>query len=413
MKKQFKDMLYLMKYAAFDKKINIQNVDSGDNICKLAIKQGVFPLVYDALVENGYKSISSKYTNIFFAQIVTYEQKMYCLYKVAQLFNENNLNFCILKGCTIASLYHLSEYRMSGDVDLLIAPQDEKKAAKLLSAEMEMLIVPRSKEGHHFLAKHKTGGLFEIHIALYNSMFDDMVLKNTFQVNEPFLKQKLKNGLEINSLSINDNLYYLTAHLIKHFVKEGCGIRQILDLLVYVNTYCDKIDFDKYFVTLHKIGFDRFIKNIFGIGVTYFELSLPVYEVNNVDEILNDVEIGGNFGFSDEERAGFYNSFLKLRNTNNPSKDIAHVKSNKIKGIIRSVLMPNKDYLISKGYLYLKNHTYLYPVAYIHRIIDVLVLVSKRKRGLNDFKLNITENDVKMQRIELMRKLEIIGGNNQ
>ena len=75
--------------------------------------------------------------------------------------------------------------------------------------------------------------------------------------------------------------------------------------------------------------------------------------------------------------------------------------------------MPNKDYLISKGYLYLKNHTYLYPVAYIHRIIDVLVLVSKRKRGLNDFKLNITENDVKMQRIELMRKLEIIGGNNQ
>ena len=236
-------MLYLMKYAAFDKKINIQNVDSGDNICKLAIKQGVFPLVYDALVENGYKSISSKYTNIFFAQIVTYELKMHCLYKVAQLFNENNLNFCILKGCTIASLYHLSEYRMSGDVDLLIAPQDEKKAAKLLSAEMEMLIVPRSKEGHHFLAKHKTGGLFEIHIALYNSMFDDMVLKNTFQVNEPFLKQKLKNGLEINSLSINDNLYYLTAHLIKHFVKEGCGIRQILDLLVYVNTFCDKIDF--------------------------------------------------------------------------------------------------------------------------------------------------------------------------
>lgn len=413
MNKSFKDMLYLMRYAAFGKKINIQNIDDGDNICELAIMQGVFPLVYDALAENGYKNIASKYTNMFFSHIANYERKMYCLYKVTKLFNENDLNFCVLKGCTIASLYHLSEYRMSGDIDLLIEPKDEKKAAKLLSTEMGMLIVPRPKEGHHFLAKHKIGGLFEIHIALYNSLFDDMVLKSTFQVNEPFSKQKLKNGLEINSLSVNDNLYYLTAHLIKHFVKEGCGIRQILDLLVYVNTYCNILDFDEYFNVLRTIGFDRFIKNIFGIGAVYFDLSIPICENTYVDEILNDVETGGNFGFSDEERTGFYNNFLKLHDVKNNGKDIVHIQKSKVKGIIRSVLLPNQNYLISKGYLYLKNHKYLYPVAYIHRIIDVLVLVIKRKRSLNDFKLDITENSVKMQRIALMQNLEILGGDNK
>lgn len=398
----FRKVLNVLNTSVFG---NIADTDAAQpqDIYEIAIKQSVFPLVYGVMPNN---NCDKKYERIFFMQVVQREQMLCCLKDVITLFDDNDINYCLLKGFTVGELYYKPEYRVSGDIDILIDEESEKKAMDLLSSRMNMKITPRYKSQHHFLAKHCSGVLLEVHIRLYGSTFDEIVLKNQFRITEATTQIKLNNEFYVNTLGLYDNLYFLTIHLIKHFVKEGCGIRQVTDLLVYVNAHKDKIDFDEYFRTLNAIKFDKLIKNILGIGVKYFNLSFPIYETEYADAILTDIEIGGSFGFSDNKRLGFFNNFILERTEKKRKKFIFERSLKQTKAILKGVFLPSKTFLINKGYKYLEKSILLYPVAYFNRIIDSIILL--KKRGTKDFVFETSENSAINNRIELMKELHMI-----
>ena len=377
-----------------------------EKVYETAVKQGVFPLVYPVVSEK-IPTSDMKYEMLFLKTIAINERKMYCLRQVTDRFEKENIRCCVLKGVSVASFYFMPNLRASGDIDLLVYPENEKKAMKVLE-NMGMTIVPRKEDSQHFEAHDKNGGLIEVHVTLYGKMLGDIVLKNKFSVSESFMKTEIKDEFSVNSLGVQDNLNFLTAHLIKHFVKEGCGIRQVTDLLAFINANKDKIDFEKYFSVLKEIKFDTFIKNVLGIGVKCFDLQFDIYETQLSDKILEDIEIGGSFGFGEADRNGFYESFLKTRSNMSPDEFNENLDKKRKQSIVKSVFLPNKGYLIKKGYTYLRKSTLLYPVAYIHRIFNVLGKLVFRKRKISDLNYKEKTSSTIDSRMKLMEEMKII-----
>lgn len=410
MRNEFETLLYILKYAAFGEKINIATLRINKEVFDFALRQDVLPLVYATVAKNPIIADAKSYKHIFFAQIIQNEQQLAFLKNIVEIFEKNNINYCVLKGASIAALYHLFEYRFSGDVDILINQKDEKFVMNLLEDTLGFSITPRAKEGHHFLAQYENGVLFEIHTSLYGESFDSLVLKNLFIQGETYGKLLIKDGLCINTLSVTDNLYFLTAHLIKHFVKEGCGIRQVTDLLVFVKENKDRIDFKEYFQKLEKINFDVLIKNIFGIGEIYFSLDLPYAETKYVADILEDIQNGGSFGFSEEARKGFFDNFLVNRTRMDEKQFSSKMTAKQSRKILRGVFFPSRSFLISKGYHYLKKSILLYPVAYVQRVFDAFLLLVRGKRSIGDFKFKKNENKTISERMKLMEELQMFGG---
>lgn len=402
----FEEMLKVLGRSVFGTEyIPTEGTEAG-KVYETAIKQGVFPLVYPVVSEK-IPSSDMKYEMLFLKTIAINERKVYRLRQVTENLEKENIPCCVLKGVSVASFYYMPNLRASGDIDMFVYPEDEKRVMKILE-NMGMTIIPRKEESQHFEARDKNGGLIEMHVTLYSKMLGDIVLKNKFSVSEPFVKTVIKDEFSVNSLGVQDNLNFLTAHLIKHFVKEGCGIRQVTDLLAFINANKDKIDFEKYFSVLKEIKFDTFIKNVLGIGVRYFGLQLDIYDTRFIEKILEDIEIGGSFGFGEEERNGFYESFLKTRSNMSTDEFNENLDKKRKQSIVKSVFFPNKGYLIKKGYTYLKKSTLLYPAAYIHRIFDVMKKLVCGKRKIADLNYKEKTNETIDSRMNLMEEMKII-----
>lgn len=407
MTRDFKKMISLLQYSVFGTKTEYEETRDIEPVLKIALQQGVFPLVYGALEKSQKLSLDSRWEQTFFRAMMRNEQKIVSLGGIIGKIEEANIPYCILKGCTVATNYYLSECRLSGDIDLYIRPEFEQKTAELLKS-LGFEVEPRPEGKQDFKASSPASGLIEVHVQLYHEDFSRVVLKDKFGITEKFSEVKVSENLTVKALGPNDTLDFLTTHFIKHFVREGSGIRQITDLLAFVNRHKDSINFERYFARLDEINFKKLILNVFGIGVKFFGLEFKDFSTEMIDEIMDDVEAGENFGFGEAERDGFYEQFLKNRAQQRPEETKKLVK-NKRKSIVKSVFLPSGRQLINKGYRYLEKTKILYPVAYIHRLWDVAVAIVLKKRNIKrDMGYAQKTNPVIDARMEMMKKLDIV-----
>lgn len=403
----FLRMLGYLRVSTFGTKSeNMPDATVGD-VCNVAIKQGVFPLVYGALNNEEKAQLGANAQQIFFQGMVKNEQKAVGLSAVIKKLEENDIQYCVLKGGTVAVEYNLSECRLSGDIDLYVNPNDEKKVMTLLKS-MNMEIEARTEGKQDFKASSPLTGLIEVHVMLYAKTFGEVVLKNKFGISEEFRDVKVSDILTVKALGVNDTLNFLTAHLLKHFVREGCGIRQVTDLLVFVDKHRNEIDFDKYFSELEELKFKNLILNIFGIGVKYFGLTFDDYSTDCIEELLDDFEAGENFGFGEVERTAFYELFIKNR-TEKDKTVMKEIVGRKKRKLWKAVFLPTRMYLITRGFGYLEKSVLLYPVAYIHRFCRVIKNVILRKRKYKTaMGYAVADNEITSKRFELMKKLDVV-----
>ena len=407
MTNEFLRMLEILRFSTFGTKSEcVTNAELTD-VCNVAVKQGVFPLVYGAMTKEEQSILGAKGQQMFFQGMVKNEQKMVALSGILKKLENAGVEYCILKGGTVAVEYHLSECRLSGDIDLYINPDEEERVSKLLK-DMGMEVESRAEGKQDFKASSPLSGLIEVHVMLYAKTFGEYVLKNKFGVTEPFREVQVSDFLTVKALGIHDTLNFLTAHLLKHFVREGCGIRQVTDLLAFVNRHKNEIDFSRFFADLEALKFKKLILNVFGIGVKYFGMELDEYSLENIDELLNDFEVGENFGYGEAERQGFYEQFVKNRvNVNEEVR--ADILGRKRRSVLKAVFLPSKKYLVNKGFGYLEKTPILYPVAYVHRLCNLLKsMITGKRKYKNAMGFAETDNAVIRQRIEMMKKLDIV-----
>lgn len=292
--------------------------------------------------------------------------------------------YIMVKGAIIAELYPVPDLRSMGDVDILIHVDDRAAVHQaLLSAGFKFL-----SDGED-LGEWKysiNGFLFEVHDSLVHRYEGKENLVDYFS--------NAWTYIEGNQLNWSFHLIYLIEHLRQHFVGEGVGFRQFMDVAI-VSKKCD-IDWNFVSCELGKINLYNFATVIFAFIKIWFEIEVPfetakiseAFYVQATQKIFND----GVFGISNEDNLGKDLSFLMHY------KEI-DLKTAKKQYIFQRLFPSYKEMCYLPYCRYVKLSRILLPLAWIHRIIYRLFDRSSR----DNMKMQLSSEGV-LSRIEMLKK---------
>ena len=393
MTKAFEDMLYLLGGGARGYEVSAKDMDMAE-IRKCAIAQGVWPIVYKCAEKT---CDVSKWRGEFILSVAqTVSRKNFSLSVIKKL-EQAGIRCCLVKGSVVSELYNLPDCRISGDTDIYIELKDEKKAIKLLE-EQGYTIAKRHRGDNHLKATHPVGGLMELHIRMYSKPTEKIVFNDEIFYSKDYKSVRI-NGETYNTLNDYDHLLYLTAHYIKHLVNGGCGIRQIVDILLFMEKNKDSIDFQKYYELMDKLKYSKLLDVIKSIGTVYFGYDYPLCDKSLMKKLLTDTQNGGTFGFLADDRANFYKMYCSKRTNMNKLSHTIYMWLYSERNIFDKIFPP-RNVMIKSGYTYAK-HRLLYPVSWVDRWINLVVSKFKTKEN------NTPINNVEL-RIEMMKELGMI-----
>ena len=408
MTENFKLLLY-----AFGKAVRGEKVESGKNIdiknlMALATNQGIKQVVFSALCDNYDMSAYELSTLSSVAQNI---RKNRFIYDIVQKLKENGIECCYLKGLTVARFYAEPDSRISGDTDIFVDKKNVKKLRQILS-ENGFKLESFTDTMYHFEARHPIGGLLEVHYSFYRDKVKDLIFENSLRFDEPHIELEL-NGMKIKTMGVNDSLNYLTAHMVKHFITDGIALRQIMDILLYVENYKSELLMEEYYEFWDRLGFKDFIATIFGIGTKYWGFAFGEYSDENVEKLLDDIENGGLFGFNEKQRKHFLDVFFAKKYESQEKVVEKYMNKNILKRIY-NLLLPNKTYMKKRGYREIEKGGIYVVFAYVHRWYDLLVNVLKGRKSIKkavNYSAHKVENEVQLKRIDLMQKLNMFEKN--
>lgn len=390
MTRDFQDMLYLLGYCYRSQTGDKEHEYNVEKIKELSISQGVWTLVFPELEK--YADLKEHTDEFMKTVMLGIKENTFQLSVISEM-NAAGLKACLLKGAAVALAYPDPSMRISGDTDILIKPEQEREVMEFLW-KRGYKIKLRSKNDHHFKAYHNAGGMLEGHVRLYSIPTEKILLDGMELYDEEWTEEEIE-GYTIPVLGLNDGLIYLTAHYIKHLVNEGGGVRQMLDLLLYIERYRDRLDFDRYDRVLKELRYDKLIDVIKTIGAKYWGFDYPLKYEEQAEEILTDSEAGGIFGYDTNEREGFYKLYCSSRAKKPGAKLTTFIKGERD---WKRRLFPKRTQLVSEGFKG-ADKAILYPY-YLFRHFLKKYRSRKEKAESPNLKIN--------KRLEMMKELGMV-----
>jgi len=237
-----------------------------------------------------------------------------------------------VKGCWLKEQYPEIHFRQMSDLDMLIDPEDARKAEQI------MLSLGYSKEEdngeyHDGYLKPPYMGV-ELHLSLlpedtaHYHYYDDVWTRAVPEESFP----------GVFRLRPEDEYIYYLAHLHKHVLYAGTGIRSFLDSVVYRRLWpdMDRGYLDREF---EKLGLLEFACHVEQLSTCWFETGEPLPEA--LEPMARSILRAGTYGTQEGE---FQNELQKFRTK------------------FRSPWMVKLAYLLSCLFLPLKAMRELYPV---------------------------------------------------
>lgn len=298
--------------------------------------------------------------------------------KIQQILQKHSIKHCFFKGIDLKSLYgDTPEVRSMGDIDLLISDQDrrvliselfDKDASKMALSEVEEIEVD--------------GVSVELHSKI--NYFDKMIVD-------------IDDILQDNTMDTTQYLFLLVTHLIKHIMTSGVGIRQFMDIALYIKANFEQIDwvlFEKMLEYSQKQTTANyvlaFVQNALGVQVG---VNLKNVEYDSVFEqsFLKFIANNGVFGFDDVGNMGS-NKVLKYKDKKFP----------KLRTLLYYAFPPLSA--LQCNYPRCMKYKILIPYYYICNIFRRLFLSHGKGKAI--FK-SIQKSDLNDERNNLLKKLEI------
>lgn len=385
-----KELLSLLKDARLNRQSEYRKLDYKE-LYKLSYQHQVLALVYNQIynfpdfpldIKNNWKSQAIK-INAF------QTKKTAKLLEIYKQFINHDIQVIIVKGIICRSLYPQPDNRPSNDEDLYIQTKDLKKITDIL-IKNNFQILHESEDVTTFLDL-SSGLSLEVHTSLfskesnaygqYQELFSDAFQHTT---------KHLIENIEILSLNHNYHLLFLILHFVKHFLHSGVGIRQVLDIIIYIEKYNQYLDWHSIIKILNNYQIYDLMMNIFLLSHDYLDFdysNIPMQNIkqNDYQDLLTDIMNAGIFGQSSNER--IHSSTITLNAINDGKTNI-----------FKSIFPSFKE---MKGkYEYLHSYPFLLPIAYISRIYSYLL---KNKSSQSKRTIEIGK-----QRIELLKKYKVI-----
>ncbi len=221
----------------FDKKPDEETLKK---LYKTAKAHDVAHIVCEALEKEGFLNdgeTSGKFRKRKLVAVYRTEQIVFDLNNVCTCLEENGVDFIPLKGSVIRNLYPEKWMRTSCDIDILVKKDECDRATELLCEKLKFT-VESGKTLHDIQLMSPTGVLLELH---YTLMEKDCLPKTAQCLENVWQDAVLCDGFR-HKYKMSDEMFmlYNVAHMAKHVVRGGCGIKSFVDLYILEN----KLSFD-------------------------------------------------------------------------------------------------------------------------------------------------------------------------
>ena len=241
---------------------------------------------------------------------------------LTMLLREHDVQFVVVKGQTLATLYPHPDVRMPGDIDFYCDAENFKSAKNVLeevwNVEMEI-----DEEGEQHLVFLHNDVHFEMHYRLMK--FESSSNQKYFDglLGELPLSTIDVDGVAVPVLEPTTNLLYTFLHLYHHFIELGVGLRQFCDVAILVRQ--KSFDRDRFQMYLKKLGFTSAFKAIgvilvdrLGVAEDDFPFVLTEKDRKYEPAIAEIVMKRGNFGMYGRKNSvrsgiGYYWETLQIK----------------------------------------------------------------------------------------------------
>ena len=297
---------------------------------------------------------------------IRYVQMAAAQNEACEILQGSGIKVAVMKGMAAAIYYPVPDYRVMGDIDLLISPNDYNTAIELLKNNGYHLLEKEGDQYHTALKKYNV--LFEVHhspagthIAKEGDIISEYILSglDNIEINTigqdqfPILPWK-QNGMEL--------IWHIRQHLY-----NGLGLRHIIDWMMFVNYYLDDERIREYMPDLRKCGLDQLAIVVTKMCQKYLGLSRQNITWSSgadealCDDLMNFIMEQGNFGVKamDEKTAKVLSGY------SNPKQ-----------------MWKKLQYVGETEWKALKKYPVLKPVAFIYGGVQAIKLVHGQKGGL-------------------------------
>ena len=267
---------------------------------------------------------------------------------LTDLFSSFTGKYFLVKGPVIAEKYPVPALRTMGDVDIIVRPADKEQLHELLLTKG----FSANKSDREWTYQKKNAH-YEVHDRLVYE-----VQRKTEKQTEFF--NSCWDYINDNALDWNFHFIFLIFHLRKHFVNQGVGFRQFLDIAVAIKN----IDLDWKWIAnkLKEIEMYTFAAKVTSLCHDWFETETPID--TELDAIFSDeatalIFENGVFGFDNKEnQKNVVENYVRQ-----------HGKSSMISRFLSDVFLSYNDMVKLPEYHFLKNKKWLLPAGWIYRIV--------------------------------------------
>ena len=352
-----------------------------DKLLHLSKTQALSHIVAKILIEQNCidKNSNSKPVSCFVKDmemaIFKSVQTDYDLNLLTNLFEENQVLNIPLKGSVVKSYYPEMWMRTSCDIDVLIKPQDLDIAKKIL---VDNGFTFKGRTSHDIQFESPSGTFIEVHF--------DLVEDDSLPIVAKVLSKVWDNLIDIEDYKYQKNFnpeffcFYHLAHMAKHFLTGGCGVRSVLDY--YLIRQAISIDTAKYNDLLFKGCLVDFEREIYALSNFWFGENDAVNFASKLDEYII---LGGVLGDVD--------NMVAVQNVK---------QGGKFKYLLSRIFLPYSR--LAKQYPVLLKRKWLTPFYQVKRWISFVFNggIKKSKKELNAGK-KITENSLSDTQILLTK----------
>ena len=322
-------------------------------VSKLSFMHQVEGIVFcqckDLIPAKEYTRLEQRYL----ATLYYYKNRESILANIDKRYSDNSIQYIEVKGFKTARYYPIPGLRTMGDTDLVVHEEDRDLASKIL---LDMGFVKQ----YEFTGKERGFSINNIKIELHHCLIYKEAV--TTEVQERFFNNCWEY-FDKGELNHSFHFLFLMAHLRKHMMNEGVGIRQFMDLAMSIKND-PALDWIWITEKLNELQMLKFAYACFGIVEYWFGIKAPIeYTVIDADfkeKATEKIIKNGVFGFDDKRNKN--NNISNLMRVYNGPRWLFRIK------MILERAFPGYEFLIvSEQYRFLSGRPWLLPAAWCYR----------------------------------------------
>lgn len=197
---------------------------------------------------------------------------------------EADIYAILVKGQGVAQCYEKPLWRPSGDVDLLLSEDNYAKAKEF------MLPMSSSRKREEQYSKHWGMSIGEWYVEIHGSLRSGLSERVDVVIDavqrDVFYRGNVRtweNGkTQVFLPGVDDDVFFVFTHFIKHFYKEKLGLRQVCDWIRLLWTYRSEIDVKLLERRLSRAGLMSEWRGFACLAVDFLGMpadAMPFYEV--------------------------------------------------------------------------------------------------------------------------------------